>query len=164
MIFIEQGCPIASKSVRKASKSVPRASHERPRTRQERPKSGLGVSKWLQVVASGGSPAALGGRWRGGGEVNLSVNDHQAVFVQNLAALRRGAGGFRTLTRNRRTLKGFHAFGLLRMFSGISLGSCMDFARNSHRFCKERTCKSPPGGPKSISAGAKSTSDRLEDS
>ena len=49
------------------------------------------------MVASGGSPAALGGRWRGGGEVNLSVNDHQAVFVWNLAALRRGAGGFSSL-------------------------------------------------------------------
>ena len=32
------------------------------------------------MVASGGSPAALGGRWKGGGEVNLSVNDHQTVF------------------------------------------------------------------------------------
>ena len=161
---------------------MPKSVQERPKGVQERPKSVSGAPKsaprttqerfgrlylvvcGLYLVASGGSPAALGGRWRGGGEVNLSVNDHQAVFIQYLAALRRGAGGFRTLTRNRRTLKGFHAFGLLRMFSGISLGSCMDFARISHRFCKEVTSKSPPGDPKSISAGPKSTSDRLEDS
>ena len=116
------------------------------------------------MVADDGSSAALGGRWRGGGEVNLSVNDHQAVFIWHLAALRRGAGGFRTLTRNRRTLKGVHAFGLLRMSSGILLGARMDFAGNSHRFCKEVPSKSVRGGPKSISAGPKSTSDRLEDS
>ena len=96
-----------------------------------------------------------------GVEVNLSVNDHQAVFIWYLAALRREAGRFRTLTRNRRTLKGFHAFGLLRMFSGISPGSCMDFAGNSHRFYKKVTSKSVPGGSKSISADPKSTSDRL---
>ena len=49
-------------------------------------------------------------------------------------------------------------------FSRILLGSCMDFARNSHRFCKEITFKSLPGHAKSISAGPKSTPDRLEDS
>ena len=96
----------------RASQRRPRASQERLRSAQERPKSGLGVSIWLYlvvsgcrglyVVASGGSPAALGGRWRGGGEVNLSVNDHQAVFVQYLAALRRGAGGFSSLREDRR--------------------------------------------------------------
>ena len=104
----------------------------------------------------------MGGRWRGGGEVNLSVNDHQAVFVWNLAALRRGAGGFRTLTRNRRTLKGVHAFGLLRMSSGISLGSRMDFARKSYRFGKEVTSTSRPGGPESTLADQKSSSDDVK--
>ena len=156
--------PKACKSVQERPKSVSGAPKSAPRATQERfHRLYLVVCGciWLYVVAKVGSAAALGGRWRGGGEVNLSVNDHKAVFIQYLAALRRGAGGFRTLTRNRRTLKGFHAFGLLRMFSGISPGSCMDFARNSHRFCREVTSNSPPGGPKSILASPKSTSDRL---
>ena len=109
IIFIEQERPRASKSVPKASKSVPRASQERLRSAQERAKSdpravwaSLCGCIWLHVVACGGSPAALGGRWRGGGEVNLSVNDHQAVFIQYLAALRRGAGGFSSLREDRR--------------------------------------------------------------
>ena len=97
---------------------MPKSVQERPKGVQERPKSVSEAPKsdpravpsslcgciwlhlgciWLYLVASGGSPAALGGRWRGGGEVNLSVNDHQAVFVWNLAALRRGAGGLYTL-------------------------------------------------------------------
>ena len=145
------------KSVQERPKSAPRATEER---------------FWrLYVVVEGCrglQMVVVQRRWEadgdGGGEVNLSVNDHQAVFIQYLEALRRGAGGFRTLTRNRRTLKGFHAFGLLRMFSGISQGSCMDFAGNSHGFCREVTSNSPPGGPKSILASPKSTSDRLEDS
>ena len=102
VIFIEQECP-------RASQRRPRASQERLRSAQERAKSdpravwaSLSGCMWLQVVASGGSPAALGGRWRGGGEVNLSVNDHQAVFIQYLAALRRGAGGFSSLREDRR--------------------------------------------------------------
>ena len=160
--------------------NVPKSVQERPKGVQERPKSVSGAPKsapratqeryvvfmWvvsgLQVVASGGSPAALGGRWRGGGEVNFSVNDHQAVFIQHLAALRRGAGGFRTLKHNcRSTLKGVHAFGLLRMSSGISPGSRIVLARNSYRFCKEVTSRSPPGGLKSIRADENSISDRL---
>ena len=79
----------------KSAQERPRASQERPRASQERlksvqeraksvpraAKSGLGVSIWLHLVASGGSPAALGGRWRGGGEVNLSVNGiRQSLF------------------------------------------------------------------------------------
>ena len=93
----------------RASQRRPRASQERLRSAQERAKSdpravwaSLEGCMWLHVVASGGSPAALGGRWRGGGEVNLSVNDHQAVFVQHLAALRRGAGGLYALREARR--------------------------------------------------------------
>ena len=103
--------------------NVPKSVQERPKGVQERPKSVSGAPKsapratqerfhrlyvvvcgcrGLYVVASGGSPAALGGRWRGGGEVNLSVNDHQAVFVWYLAALRRGAGGFSSLREDRR--------------------------------------------------------------
>ena len=93
----------------RASQRRSRASQERLMSAQERAKSdpkavwaSLSGCMWLHLVASGGSPAALGGRWRGGGEVNLSVNDHQAVFVWNLAALRRGAGGFSSLREDRR--------------------------------------------------------------
>ena len=95
----------------RASQRRPRASQERLRSAQERAKSdpravssSLCGCGGLYVVASGGSPAALGGRWRGGGEVNLSVNDHQAVFIQYLAALRRGAGGFSSLREDHRPL------------------------------------------------------------
>ena len=41
-----------------------------------------------------------------GEEVKLSVNDHQAVFIQHLAALRRGAGGLYTLREARRRYRG----------------------------------------------------------
>ena len=93
------------KGVQERPKSVSRAPKSAPRATQERfHRLYLVVygCVWLCMVASGGSPAALGGRWRGGGEVNLSVNDHQAVFIQYLAALRRGAGGFSSLREDRR--------------------------------------------------------------
>ena len=71
VIFVEQECPRASKSVPKASKSVPRASQKRPRARQERPKSGFIVSRGLYVVVyscRGLYVVVVQRRWEAGGE------------------------------------------------------------------------------------------------
>ena len=81
----------------RASQERPRASQERLRSAQERAKSDpralcslhLGC-RGLYLVACGGSPAALGGRWRGGGEVNLSVNGIMAYSFRTWQPLDKG--------------------------------------------------------------------------
>ena len=64
--------------------------------------------------------------WEAGGRgkerVNLSDIGHHGLLVWNLAALRRGAGGFRTLARDRRTLKRSSCV-------WVAQYDCMDFAR-----------------------------------
>ena len=52
------------------------------------------VVSGLSRVVSGGGSAALGGRWRGGGEVNLSVIGHLGETLSELGTLRKGTGGF----------------------------------------------------------------------
>ena len=76
------------------------------------------------MVAGGGESAALRGQWRGGAEVNLSVNGIMADSFKTWQPFGEGAGGFRTLARDRRTLKGVHAFGLLRMTAWFFAGHC----------------------------------------
>ena len=68
---MEQESPRASKSV-----PSPKSAQERAKSVPRAEKVGSGVLKWFDLVASGGRSVAFGGRWRGAGEVNLSVLGH----------------------------------------------------------------------------------------